>query len=552
MTYTVGHYLFDRLVDVGVDRVFGVPGDFNLTFLDTIVSHDKLQWIGNTNELNAAYAADGYGRINGISAMVTTFGVGELSTVNGVAGSYAERVPVVAITGGPTSVVEHAGKYVHHTLGEGDFKDFQKMFEPITVAQTRLTQVNAKEEIDRVIRLAIMEQRPVHIHLPVDVAAKEVEEGLLEFDVTEKNITSEHKQWLSELKETIDNSKQPVILTGHEINSFKLHDELKAFVEATNIPIAQLSLGKGAIDETIDQYIGMYAGAISEDDVRNYVDSSDCIINIGAKLTDSATAGFSQKFDAKDMQIINHRNTDILNYHDEDIALSVWLKELQDLGINKRNDEYKSYQHQYDVLVDEVTGNELTQKSLHSLMNQYLEPNDILLAEQGTSFFGAYEMHLPSKVSYIGQPLWGSIGYTLPALLGTQMADLDRRNILMIGDGSLQLTVQSISTMIREGIKPIIFVVNNDGYTVERIIHGEKQHYNDIKMWDYKSIPATFGAKEDEVELHDVKTDKQFVEVFEKINKNKEVMHYVELHTAVMDAPENLYEIGKAFANQNK
>ena len=132
------------------------------------------------------------------------------------------------------------------------------------------------------------------------------------------------------------------------------------------------------------------------------------------------------------------------------------------------------------------------------------------------------------------------------------MADLDRRNILMIGDGSLQLTVQSISTMMREGIKPIIFVVNNDGYTVERIIHGEKQHYNDIKMWDYKSIPATFGAKEGEVELHDVKTDKQFVEVFEKINKNKEVIHYVELHTAVMDAPENLYEIGKAFANQNK
>ena len=88
--------------------------------------------------------------------------------------------------------------------------------------------------------------------------------------------------------------------------------------------------------------------------------------------------------------------------------------------------------------------------------------------------------------TFIGQPLWGSIGYTLPATLGTQIANPHRRNVLLIGDGSLQLTVQSLSTMIRQDLKPIIFVINNDGYTVERMIHGMNEPYNDIKMWIIK------------------------------------------------------------------
>ncbi|RIN46316.1 alpha-keto acid decarboxylase family protein, partial [Staphylococcus simulans] len=124
----VGQYLIDALYNAGVEEIFGVPGDFNLTFLDDVIDHEHVSWIGNTNELNAAYAADGYARIKGLSALVTTFGVGELSAVNGIAGSYAERVPVIAITGGPTTVVENAGKYVHHSLGEGQFDVYQKMF----------------------------------------------------------------------------------------------------------------------------------------------------------------------------------------------------------------------------------------------------------------------------------------------------------------------------------------------------------------------------------------------------------------------------------------
>ncbi|WP_418274005.1 thiamine pyrophosphate-binding protein, partial [Klebsiella pneumoniae] len=94
-TYTIGDYLLDRLVDCGIDRLFGVPGDYNLQFLDRVIAHSALGWVGCANELNAAYAADGYARIKGAGALLTTYGVGELSALNGVAGSYAEHIPVL-------------------------------------------------------------------------------------------------------------------------------------------------------------------------------------------------------------------------------------------------------------------------------------------------------------------------------------------------------------------------------------------------------------------------------------------------------------------------
>ena len=175
MKKRVGEYLMDCLSEAGVNKVFGVPGDFNLAFLDDIISHENLDWVGNTNELNASYAADGYARLNGIAAMVTTFGVGELSAVNGIAGSYAERVPVIQITGAPSTVVENAGKYVHHSLGERQFDNYRKMYEEITTAQGYITTENAQQEIPRLINAALSEKRPVHIHLPIDVAQSEIE-----------------------------------------------------------------------------------------------------------------------------------------------------------------------------------------------------------------------------------------------------------------------------------------------------------------------------------------------------------------------------------------
>ncbi|KEK49941.1 alpha-keto acid decarboxylase family protein [Staphylococcus warneri] len=546
MKQRVGQYLMDAVNAAGVDKIFGVPGDFNLAFLDDIISHDQVEWIGNTNELNASYAADGYARINGLGALVTTFGVGELSAVNGIAGSYAERVPVIAITGAPTRAVESAGKYVHHSLGEGTFDDYRKMFEPITTAQGYITPENATTEIPRLIQAAINERRPVHLHLPIDVAMTEID--VSKSFQPEARDDQDVSHYIQMIEDKLNSAKQPVIITGHEINSFGLHSELEQFVNQTHIPVAQLSLGKGAFNEENEHYLGIFDGSIAEENVKNYVNQSDAILNIGAKLTDSATAGFSFEFDIDDVVMINHNYFKMNETISEQVALPHLIKGLMSISY-KNKSEFPMYQRpkEHDYQVDHEP---LTQATYFKMMQDFLQLDDILIAEQGSSFFGAYDLALYKDNPFIGQPLWGSIGYTLPATLGTQIAAPHRRNVLLIGDGSLQLTVQSLSTMIRQQLKPIIFVVNNDGYTVERLIHGMKEPYNDIHMWDYKTLPAVFGG--DNVVVHDVNTSHELKETFEKINAHSDCMHFVEVKMAIEDAPAKLSDIAKAFASQNK
>lgn len=546
MKKRVGEYLMDALSTAGVKKVYGVPGDFNLTFLDDIVSRDDMEWVGNTNELNASYAADGYARLNGISAMVTTFGVGELSAVNGIAGSYAERVPVVAITGAPTTVVEEAGKYVHHSLGEGKFDNYRKMFKEITTAQGYITVDNAQTEIPRLINAAISEKRPVHLHLPIDVAQAEID--VKEAYKIPEPVHQDVSKYIEMIEQKLQTAKQPVIITGHEINSFKLHDELEQFVKQTQIPVAQLSLGKGAFNEESSFYMGIYDGSIAEEKIRDYVDNSDAILNIGAKLTDSATAGYSYGFDIDDVVMINHHDFKLNDTVTSEFTLSNLVDGL--LNIQYKNETHfpeNIRAEKGDYTIDNAP---LTQETYFKMMQDFIGIDDVILAEQGTSFFGAYDLNLYKDNTFIGQPLWGSIGYTLPATIGTQMSDLYRRNILLIGDGSLQLTAQDISTMIREDLKPVIFVINNNGYTVERKIHGENQPYNDIHMWDYKLLPAVFGGK-DKVAVHDVETSEDLKNVFLQIDKEPNQMHFIEVKMGASDAPEKLDAIGKAFSKQN-
>lgn len=546
MKRRVGQYLMDAVHAAGVDKIFGVPGDFNLAFLDDIVRHDGVDWIGTTNELNGSYAADGYARIHGLGVLVTTFGVGELSAVNGIAGSYAERVPVIALTGAPTRAVENAGKYVHHSLGEGKFDSYRKMFEPITTAQAYITPENATIEIPRVINAALRERRPVHIHLPIDVAMEEIEiDNPYEVALTPKQ---DLRRYVDMVADKLNNAKQPVIITGHEINSFHLHDELEQFVNKTNIPVAQLSLGKGAFNEENEHYIGIFDGKIADEDIKDYVNNSDVILNIGAKLTDSATAGFAYEFDVDEVIMLNHRHFKLGNIVEEDVTLPNLLADLNNIDYHY-DGTFPTFKKAEKVNY-ELTDDALTQETYFKMMQEFIGGDDILIAEQGTSFFGSYELALPQGMSFIGQPLWGSIGYTLPSTLGTQMADASRRNILLIGDGSLQLTVQELSTMIRHNIKPIIFVINNDGYTVERLIHGMEEPYNDIRMWDYKALPKVFGG--DNVAVHDVKTSNDLKRVFDEINDAPDQMHFTEVTMNWDDAPEKLRDISKAFAEQNK
>ncbi|PDZ65530.1 indolepyruvate decarboxylase [Bacillus cereus] len=553
--YTVSTYLLDRLSELGIEHIFGVPGDYNLAFLDDVVAHEKLKWVGNCNELNAAYAADGYARIKGIAALITTFGVGELNAINGVAGSYAENVPVIKIAGTPTTKVMENGALVHHTLGDGKFDHFSNMYREITVAQTNLTAEHAAEEIDRVLRACWSEKRPVHINLPIDVYNKPINkptESILHKPVVSNKEALD--KMLIHATSKINSAKKPVILADFEVNRFHAEEYLYQFVKKTGFPIATLSMGKGIFPEKHPQFVGIYTGNVSSEYLRKRIDESDCIISIGVKLTDTITGGFTQGFTKGQVIEIHPYTVKIIDKTYGPVVMKDALEQLSDLIEHRIEEtlEIKPFISESLSITEEFNPKSqlVTQKRFWQQIYDFLQENDVLIAEQGTPFFGSATIPLPNNTTYVTQPLWGSIGYTLPALLGTQLADLSRRNILIIGDGSFQLTVQELSTILRQNLKPIIFLINNNGYTVERAIHGQNQLYNDIQMWDYTKLANVFGSEEKSLTFR-VENETELAEVLTNITLNKNRLIFIEIVMSQGDQPELLAKLGERFGKQN-
>lgn len=547
MKTTIGQYLLDKLKNYDIEHIFGVPGDYNLGFLDLIEDDKTLQWVGNCNELNASYAADGYGRIKPMSALVTTFGVGELSAINGIAGSYAESVPVVKIVGMPSRNISENKKLVHHTLGDGEFLKFYNMYKEVTVAQTILNKQNAKNEIDRVLRECHLQKKPVYIGIPVDVSNIEIEIST-SIDYKPKSDKKILSTFIDDIEKEIKKSKSQTVLADYEVNRYKLNKELQSFIEKTNLPIASLSMGKGVFNENHKNFIGMYNGILSDEKVTSIIENSDCILLIGVKLTDSITAGFNYIHkDSISTIEIHPLYSKIRDKIYSDILMEDVLKELSNnikFNGNITNNEK-------DKVNTELSG-KLTQKKFFNIIEENLLPKDVLIAEQGTSFFGAGAIKLPENVTFVGQPLWGSIGYTFGALLGTCLADKNRRNILLIGDGSLQLTAQELSTMLRENINPIIIVINNDGYTVERYIHGPQRKYNDINMWDYTKLVDVFDVTLNRESLKfKASTVEDLIEALSLARENSSKLSLIEVSMDKDDAPTTLKEVGKLFSSQN-
>lgn len=549
MKKTIGNYLLERLKSYNIKHIFGVPGDYNLGFLDQIDDMEGIEWIGNCNELNGSYAADGYGRINGMSALLTTAGVGELSAINGIAGAYAESIPVVNIVGIPSRNASDNRKLVHHTLGDGEFFRFYNMFKEVTVAQTILNQQNAKEEIDRVLRECYLHKKPVYIAIPVDVPNLEIES----YEPTEYKLLSNEKtlnKFINDLKTIINNSKSQYILADYLVNRYKLNNLLKDFVEYSNLPIASLSMGKSVINESHKNFMGIYSGILSDEKVTSICKESDVAILIGVKLTDSITAGFKFINDIKSMKLIeiNPLYCRIGQTIYNDIFMEDVLKELINSEIN-----FKNQSSPKEVVKKEISlKGKLTQEKFFKIIEKNLIPSDVLLAEQGTSFFGASTIKLPDNAIFVGQPLWGSIGYTFGSLLGTSLADKHRRNILLIGDGSFQLTAQELSTMLREDIKPIIIVINNDGYTVERLIHGATRKYNDINMWNYRDLLNVFDSNLNRETLQcKIQTVEELDSALIQAREERDKLAFFEVIMDKDDAPKLLKDLSELFSKQN-
>ncbi len=547
---TVAEYLLIRLKELGVDHLFGVPGDFVLGFLNQVLKSD-IKYVGTCNELNAAYAADGYARIKGVGAFASTFGVGELSAINGVAGAFAERVPIVVITGSPATALFQKQPLLHHTLG--DYQIPRRMYENITVASTQLADGDsAPDEIDRVLSACLSHQKPVYISLPADVVMMKCRRPApFHFPTPIPSNPAALQEAVQEAMVMVEKARKPVVIGGVELIRFKLQQAFAALLDKSGFPFVTMMMGKTVLSEHHPQFIGLFEGARSRDSVRERVESSDCVLQLGVLMSDFNTGGFTTHLDDATTIRAELRSVKIRHHTYENVRLQDFVLGLTE-RLSKRDPETLEIHRATDGCVHRRTqpyqadaAKPLTIKRLFDRVSHFLEPNAIILAETGVALFSAVEVLMPEGATFIGQTFYGSIGYTVGATLGASIAAPDRRCVLFVGDGAFQVTCQELSTLIRYGLKPIIFLLNNDGYTIERVICDLP--YNDLQPWRYHQLVDVFGGG---LGL-DVRTEGELEEALAKAAVMDGLV-FIEVHTGRLDCPESLRSAGKAMAKTNQ
>jgi pyruvate decarboxylase len=499
--------------------------------------------------------------VKGVSALVTTFGVGELSAVNAIAGAYSEYVPIVHIVGYPSTLSQRDGALLHHTLGNGDFTVFSRMSKEISCAVSMLNHVHeAATLIDNAIRECILQSRPVYISLPTDMVQKKVDGDRLNtpLDLNYPPNEQEREDYVVDvILKYLHAAKNPVILVDACAIRHRALKETHDLVKKSGLPTFVAPMGKGAVDETLPNFGGVYAGDGSNKGVRERVESSDLVLSIGAIKSDFNTAGFT----------IRQSQLNTVDFHS--YGVKVRYSEYPGVRMNGVLAKVTSKLGQLNIEAGPDPNNDIPSEELKSpeptvthawfwpRLGQFLQASDVIITETGTSNFGIWETRFPAGVNAISQVLWGSIGYATGSCQGAALAAREsgiKRTILFTGDGSFQLTAQEVSTMIRNKLNPIIFVICNKGYTIERLIHGWEDAYNDVQEWKYKDLPEVFGAPKGSVLTYRVESKQQVEELFsneEFKSGETQKMRFVELVMPWDDAPAALKGVADAAAKNN-
>lgn len=537
---TVADYLIQELDKLGIKDFFGLPGDFNFNILYAIGDNPNVNWVGCTNELNAGYAADGYARVNGYGALVTTYGVGELSAINATAGSFAENIPVIKIVGVPATKFIKSNKLIHHNFQHPDYHAFQRAFSNVVETTAYLDENNAKQEIDRILSVFVSQKRPVYVAIPMDICKQEIENNpqikKLKSDKISLNLAAEHALRL------LEKAKYPLILGDVLIKRYRARKEFDKLMEHTQFPVSNLLMGKGLIEADNKKYLGTFLSKYENINAHDALQDSDCVISVGIINSDLNTYRTGLPFHPGDFIEIQGTYTIIQNQKYEKVLMKDILKILSE-KIVPRNIQLPVKKPSFEK-APKADNTKLNSKYIYPRIQEFLEPNDMIFVETGIIPHGFAPTRLPKNTEVNTQTLWGSIGWATPAAFGGQMAAKERRTILLTGEGSHQLTCTEISNMMKNKLKPIVIVFNNDGYTIERILSDDPwDFFNDVIKWDYSKLPQVF---EGDVWITQARTNLEFDNALKQAKiEQKTRMCYIELFTGQMDLPNLTEKIAK-------
>ncbi|MFM7818238.1 MAG: alpha-keto acid decarboxylase family protein [Verrucomicrobiota bacterium] len=496
---TVADYVMERLSALGIDHVFGVPGDYSFPIDNAVESSPRLKWVVCSNELNAAYAADGYARRRGAAILSTTYGVGELSALNGVMGSKAHRLPVFHVVGAPSTRIQRRRLVTHHSLGDGSPDPFVAVSASAAGVSVQLTPDNAVQEMDRVIREAFRLSQPAYILIPEDLALMPVR-GLPSARTRSmgRPVPSSDPRELQGAVESIltrlKAARKVVVLPSFHLARYGALGDLRDLLGRSRLPFALTPMDKGLLDESLPGYLGLYNGHRSAPEtVASVVEGADVVLDLGGVIPEDLNMGlWTGALDPSRVITVGPEHVDVGGDLFTSIALVDVVRALATRIPARRGTAVVALKR---VSLPGVPSDPVSSPTLYPRLERFLRGGDILVAETGTCMLHLSRLRLPVGVGYESQTLWGSIGWATPAALGVALAEPGRRVVMVTGDGAHQFTATELGVMGRYGINPVILVLNNGLYGVEEVISERGHVYDDLAGWDYHRVPEAMRCR---------------------------------------------------------
>jgi len=541
---SVADRLISRLRSAGVGEVFGVPGDFSLAFMDVLEASPDISWVGCASELGAAHAADGYARARGLGVVCTTFGVGELSAACATAGSVAEDVAVLHVVVTPPTAAWRSGAFVHHTFADGDLDRFGRVAAALGTPVFDIGVDDPCDAIDRAVRHWVGRRESVYVRVPQDVLSTAAPEAAAAADLPSSQNDDPDVDDL--LVAYLATHPRATAVVGHLALRYNLREAIDQLAQR-NVPLATLPNGKGTVDETVSSYLGVYNGKLSGPSVNARVEATTGRVLIGCVLADTTTGGFSHDF-PEDSTLVVGRSSVTWGGTSLAAEIDVVVRRLAALWPTRPALPSSKAPPKLPTAVP-AGGGPVTINSLWSSTAAIMPTGTRLFAETGTSYFGALDIAFPADTVFECAAVWAAIGHALPAAIGASIGDRTRRVLAVVGDGAAQVTANELGLLHRYRSNAILVLVDNGGYTIERVIRGARASYNDVSSWDWPMVArALCGGST--VTTSAVTTVLEYSIALEAAFSDPDRAHVVVVRTAPMDAPPTLTAVASAIRDR--
>jgi indolepyruvate decarboxylase len=491
-TMSIGRYLVDRVAGLGVEHVFGIPGDYVLG-LYKLLEESPIKLVGTTREDNAGFAADAYARIRGLGCVCVTYCVGGLSAANSIAGAFAEKSPLIVLSGSPGLGERARNPLLHHKVKtfETQFDVFRQFTADAAVLDRPET---AFAEIDRVLDAALRYKRPVYLELPRDLVHAVPDAPHRRREAAPESDPDALREALDEAEAMLTGARRPMILADVEVHRFHLQDDLIELAEATGMPFATTILGKSVASEAHPLFAGVYEGGMGRPEVTEFVESSDCLLMLGCFMTDINLGAFTAKLDPARCIDATSEDLRIRRHHYRDVRLDDFIRGLIARRPAVSTTPPPPRTNPFAGVEIGPGGSPTTSSKVFSRLNRLLAgtTGTTVIADVGDSLFGSADLEMDRRNEFLSPAYYASMGFAVPAAVGANMAAPASRVLVIVGDGAFQMTGMELATVARHGFNPIIVVLNNHGYTTERfLLEGS---FNDVYNWEYHRIPEVLGT----------------------------------------------------------